>query len=481
MPSALICQLKATSALQSYDFIFQQDSMKKIDQERNAFNFFHGNHHKHIISQLDLLVKGHGNYDRIYDREFTMVTARSTVPIDANVSSGSSSSSSRVLSLTVKDIFSSVTDTMRYISGKHFTNSSIAAPSKTKPNDKVTGRSLIDLARTTLRNVKKAVVAAEEWLAGGDLPSGKTWDDLYAHVLINHEENAPGEKCFIGFMAFVCLTKYNDGGKNTLTTLAMNDDDLGDLEGGSGREGARKKAKLLKDEQRSIETGEEESPFKTRGLTMDDRVQLIEVSQMEEQKWRDDLKTTWTQLNAKNDLLLRERSQAIELAKIICPLYDDEDEHWIAVMDLSKEITSVKKQINQHEKNRDDMLRSKNATTLLAQDFLKSVCNESRSPHVNTNVGGERRSTPISLLSEIEGSQDTLSVDEQSLTDGVSTVTRDGSTVAGGVPAVTRDGSNVAGGVPVATITEIGDETVVNIRDNSVRMEQNSFFRSQTM
>ena len=144
-------------------------------------------------------------------------------------------------------------------------------------------------------------------------------------------------------MAFVCLTKYNSGGKNTLTTLTMNDDDLGDLEGGSGREGAGKKAKLLKDEQRSIETGEEESPFKTRGLTMDDRVQLIEVSQMEEQKWRDDLKTTWTQLNAKNDLLLRERSQAIELAKIICPLYDDEDEHWIDVIDLSKEITSVKK------------------------------------------------------------------------------------------------------------------------------------------
>ena len=63
----------------------------------------------------------------------------------------------------------------------------------------------------------------------------------------------------------------------------------------------------------------------------------------------------------------------------------------------------------------------------------------------------------------------------------MSTVTRDGSTIAGGVPAITRDGSNVAGGVPVATITEIGDETVVDNRDNSVRMEQNSFFRSQTM
>ena len=53
----------------------------------------------------------------------------------------------------------------------------------------------------------------------------------------------------------------------------MNYDDLGDnLDSGSGREVSRKKAKLTKDEQRSIETGEEESPFKSRGLTMDDRV-----------------------------------------------------------------------------------------------------------------------------------------------------------------------------------------------------------------
>ena len=37
---------------------------------------------------------------------------------------------------------------------------------------------------------------------------------------------------------------------------------------------------------------------------MDNKVQLIEFSQIEDQKWRDDLKKIWTQLNAKNDLLL---------------------------------------------------------------------------------------------------------------------------------------------------------------------------------
>jgi len=30
---------------------------------------------------------------------------------------------------------------------------------------------------------KKTIVIAEEWLIDGELPSGKTWEDLYAHIL----------------------------------------------------------------------------------------------------------------------------------------------------------------------------------------------------------------------------------------------------------------------------------------------------------
>ena len=42
---------------------------------------------------------------------------------------------------------------------------------------------------------------------------------------------------------------------------------------------------------------------------MDARVHLIKVSQIEDMKWREDLKTTWTELNAKTIFLLREQIQ----------------------------------------------------------------------------------------------------------------------------------------------------------------------------
>ena len=77
--------------------------------------------------------------------------------------------------------------------------------------------------------MKKAVIIAEEWLSEGQLASGQTWEDLYAHVIDVHEE-----KMFIGFMAFVCLTEYNDGGTNNLNVLEINDNDIKNVESGRG-------------------------------------------------------------------------------------------------------------------------------------------------------------------------------------------------------------------------------------------------------
>ena len=78
------------------------------------------------------------------------------------------------------------------------------------------------------------MVIADKWLQDGDLPSGKSYDDLYAHVVEVHEE-----KMFIGFMAFVSLTKYNEGGNNNLTVLQVKNDDINGED--SGRMAARKK------------------------------------------------------------------------------------------------------------------------------------------------------------------------------------------------------------------------------------------------
>lgn len=131
------------------------------------------------------------------------------------------------------------------------------------------------------------------------------------------------------------------------TKDADNKDDI--IDDSTSRSSARKKDKVGKG-LRSIECGNE-SMFKSRGMTMDASVQVIEILQVEDQKWREDLKTTWIKLNVKNYLLLRERSQQIELAKIICHLYDEDNENWIAVRDLNEEINRIKNDIKNHNDN----------------------------------------------------------------------------------------------------------------------------------
>ena len=124
--------------------------MKKQDQERRAYNFFHGNLDRNVISQVDLLLKGHGNYNRIFDREFNMIT-----DLNQDRATSDVSSQNAMLSLVIKDYFTSVNEKNWYVSGKHFTKNTICAPSKTKSDEKITGRAVMDLAKLCLRNIKK--------------------------------------------------------------------------------------------------------------------------------------------------------------------------------------------------------------------------------------------------------------------------------------------------------------------------------------
>ena len=243
------------------------------------------------------------------------------------------------------------------------------------------------MAKLALKNIKKAIVIADDYLTNGQLPSGKTWSDVYGHVLSRWHEINPIERIFTGFMAFVALTAYNEGRKSKLAVLATKDEDGGGRNA-SGRAVARKKAKLTKDMGRSADTGSPNGPFAKRGLSMDTRIQLIEVAQLEDQKCRDTINTTILQLNAKNDLLLRERSQQIDLAKIICPQYDVADENWNAVKVLTNEIKSVKQDLKTHEENRLEVLKKDSSSTKLAHDFLQSFSEQ------NVSTVGAFEKTP---------------------------------------------------------------------------------------
>ena len=64
-------------------------------------------------------------------------------------------------------------------------------------------------------------------------------------------------------------------------------------------------------------------------------MKIIEVAQFEDSKIREDIRDRLLQLNSRMDQLLRERSQQIDLAKTICPVYDKNDSNWEMVVALT--------------------------------------------------------------------------------------------------------------------------------------------------
>ena len=59
MPAMLLKQLRATTSLRCYDYLFLEDSMKKVDLWRRDYQLFYGNKDLNIISQVNLVVNGH--------------------------------------------------------------------------------------------------------------------------------------------------------------------------------------------------------------------------------------------------------------------------------------------------------------------------------------------------------------------------------------------------------------------------------------
>ena len=82
-----------------------------------------------------------------------------------------------------------------------------------------------------------------------------------------------------------------------------------------------------------------------RGMNLDSRLQIIEIAQFEDAKDRESIKNQLEHLTNCNKLLLEERGQEIQLAKLFCPEGDKEDEHWKRVKQLSMEIQDMKKEI----------------------------------------------------------------------------------------------------------------------------------------
>ena len=167
-PAMLLKQLRATASLRCYDYLFLEDSMKKVDLWKKGYNLFHGNKDLNIIPQVKLLVNGHGNYSRIYNIDVNVVTDRNATSICNNIPGDISNSTHR---LVIREVFNPNDNAYLFTSGVHFTIDTVASSSKSSIN-KCTGRAIIELGKLALKNIKKAVVIAEDWLNDGELPSG---------------------------------------------------------------------------------------------------------------------------------------------------------------------------------------------------------------------------------------------------------------------------------------------------------------------
>ena len=152
------------------------------------------------------------------------------------------------------------------------------------------------------------------------------------------------------------MTKYNDKGKGLtiFDTVGSNKRDGDD----TSRSQHRKKSRADRDEER-LASILPDSARNARGLDVSTRLQVIELSQLEDAKKMDDIKSLQSHWNGLYHNLLTERAQAIQLASTICPTYDPNNEFWMEVKDLTKQIGTLKKEISELVQQGDEEIARK--------------------------------------------------------------------------------------------------------------------------
>ena len=129
--------------------------------------------------------------------------------------------------------------------------------------------------------------------------------------------------------------------------------------------------KANKDEVRTIDSSDG-SIFNSRGYTIDSQMQMVEIAQFQDAHKMEVIKNTLDHLTNRNKLLLKEHLQQFNLAKMICPQYYPENEHWKRVLELSSDIDKVKKEMATKEEKKIGQMRN-TSNKKMAEQFLASV------------------------------------------------------------------------------------------------------------
>eukprot|EP00587_Corethron_hystrix_P005035 CAMPEP_0113330084 /NCGR_PEP_ID=MMETSP0010_2-20120614/21372_1 /TAXON_ID=216773 ORGANISM="Corethron hystrix, Strain 308" /NCGR_SAMPLE_ID=MMETSP0010_2 /ASSEMBLY_ACC=CAM_ASM_000155 /LENGTH=497 /DNA_ID=CAMNT_0000192471 /DNA_START=287 /DNA_END=1783 /DNA_ORIENTATION=+ /assembly_acc=CAM_ASM_000155 len=396
--ASILKNLRALAALKCLDFIFEgEEKMLNHLQMKKIHQHYHGSPDLNVASQARLLLHGSGLYGTLYDEEVIRVNAANTTKF-----------------VLKRSLFGDA-DYERVVAGEYFDYDLLTSSTK-DPGHSATGRYLRDIAIKALGHVKKAVAIAEEWLERNPAPpSGRVWEDLYSHVLSQWEVISPKERVFTGFYAFVILTKYNKGGVDNLACLAMEEEDRIVAR----RPESQKKPKLERSNRRaSTGSTSRQRPADLcvplqRGMASDVKIRVIEIAQTEDAKLRDSFKTRLEILHQKQDALLQERGQAIDLAKVMCPVYDKEDDAWKYVFDLTTELRECKAKAERAEQERKRTLLNETKNSGIIKDFLSSMC---RSPTKKMRViNADRESIVANEVQNITNDIET----EGTINDGV--------------------------------------------------------------
>lgn len=269
----------------------------------------------------------------------------------------------------------------------------------------ISGRSILDLAKDSIKNGKKALAFAKQFLQNGSLPSGRNVNDLLNHVkdkMYNEEQQSKDTikdktskkrddkwvfNGYVAFALFACpiLVEQND----RLQVYCEG----GEKEGISvSRVGQRKR----KSEERSKKRTIEAATYQDRGMNQQERFQkqyvaLEEIRNLETEKLHARIPIQTIETRISN--LTTQRAQSIELLKLY-NTFDDRTLFTQQEIELKKLTGRLADKENELEDAKSELQQK-----LLAIDLKKeglTRCTTSQNTPAVVNI-----TTPTTSVSEL--------------------------------------------------------------------------------
>ena len=331
------------AAVKAYSMHWKDMSGK--DLESAMFNTCHGDEDKNIPSHLKLIVSGEDTtYSKLWETVEVCHQQSNLLP-----------SYERVL----KQIYSPTVGKNRLVSGIQVQTVFIGRRSLHN-HEVVTGRTLKDMADRTIKNAKKALGFAKEFLQPVPpyYPSGTGEEHLLKFILDKmHKDlqsNLPRKNyTFPGYMAFVLL------GCPMIATTCIKEFTEGELKEpkkGAGRADARKKESKEKARLRTVQSiGPDE-----RGLSFDQVRQIRREKEQEIVLLQDDIQlqrnkyvNDLTILETRSSSLVQQRLQSFDMAKFCKEIKDQEglEENMADAKSIKTDIKNINEEIKKKSNN----------------------------------------------------------------------------------------------------------------------------------